>query len=86
MTDLEKQDRENWGFEQRTPRQVILSETANREWLNKYEETYKAEFVKSFLENALKEGYAIQLNENFEVIDIRKVPLPRAIDIPEYVF
>lgn len=84
--DLEREEREERGFEQTTLEQVILSEEAHREWLDKYDKIHKAEFIKGFLENARKEGYAIQLNDDLEVIGIEKIQIPKAIHIPEYIF
>ena len=59
--------------------QVILQEMAHREWLAHYDQIYQEEFIESFLENAKKAGYLVLLNENLEVVEVRRVKTPQSI-------
>ena len=69
----ERKEKKHRG-ELQTPEQEILTEVAHRQWVDQYDQVYKDKFVDGFLENALQEGYAIELNDDMEVINIRKVP------------
>lgn len=86
VEDLEKESKEKTGSQYKTPEQELLSEMAYNEWLREYDEAYSNQFVEKFLDNARKEGYTIQLNEDLEVIKIEKIRMPKAMNIPEYVF
>ncbi len=54
--------------------QQIYRGMALDQWLQDYDEKYREEYVKAFIENARRAGYAVKVNKRLEVTDVRPIP------------
>ncbi len=61
----------------------IDSQLAHRQWMEEYEALYEAEYIKAFLANARAQGYEIRLNDDLEVVDIRRIRRPEPMRFPQ---
>ncbi|MCA9319037.1 hypothetical protein KDA06_05380 [Candidatus Saccharibacteria bacterium] len=59
---------------QLTPDEKIEMRLNQQRDIAVYERNQKLQYVRQFLENARKQGYDITLNENLEVVKVRKIP------------
>lgn len=56
-----------------SPHVEIQSEIADREAQAQYEEMYRREYARQFIENARAGGYEVQLDANFTVLSVKKI-------------
>ena len=52
----------------------ILSETKEQKLIYEYNQRIEKEYIEAFLQNARNEGYEVILNDNLEVIKVKKIP------------
>lgn len=57
-------------------RDRIESRIAQQDYLKDYDGKYKKEFVNQFMNNMEEAGYDVQINDNLEVVRVRKIPRP----------
>ncbi len=57
-----------------SPRNEILMRLADKQALKKMERAYNQEYVRQFIENARKDGVEIQLNQNNEIVSVKRIP------------
>ncbi|MCC7403360.1 MAG: hypothetical protein IT288_03095 [Bdellovibrionales bacterium] len=55
---------------------------ARRKFVNEYDRSLREEYVRQFLENARREGYAIQLNDQLEVVRVQRLPKHNPLNLP----
>jgi hypothetical protein len=55
---------------------------ARRKFVNEYDRSIREEYVRQFLENARREGYAIQLNDQLEVVRVQRLPKHNPLNLP----
>lgn len=65
-----------------TPDQRVNKKLERDEFVRDYDERLQEEYTRQFLENASESGYEVQLNEDLEVIGIRRNKRP-ALRIPQ---
>ena len=59
-----------------SPDHVIQGQIADGEKANEYQQAYREEFAKQFVENARRHGYEVKLNSDYVVISVK--PISRA--------
>lgn len=59
-----------------TPDHVIQAQISDENRRREYEEAYRAEYAKQFVENARRNGYDVRLNEDYVVISVRPIRNP----------
>ncbi|MCB0391704.1 MAG: hypothetical protein KDD58_10440 [Bdellovibrionales bacterium] len=52
----------------------IETHIANERFMKEYNEKYEKEFVKQFVENMNNAGYEVLINDNLQVVRVRKLP------------
>lgn len=65
--------------------QKIYRGLALEQYVKDYDEKYREEYVRAFLENARKAGYIIRLNKKLEIVDIQPANDDRPLRIPQSV-
>ena len=63
--------------------QRINAQLEHKKWMDAYEARYEAEFVNAFLANAREQGYEVELNEQLEVVDIKRIRRPEPMRFPQ---
>lgn len=56
------------------PDQIIQNQIADQERASQYAEEYQAEYARQFVENARLHGYKVELNSNYVVIGVSRIP------------
>lgn len=56
------------------PDHIIQGEIADQQRAREYEEAYKEEYARQFVENARQNGYEITLDQDYTVIRVDKIP------------
>lgn len=65
--------RESEFSRQASPEQTIQALVEKRRFLDQYETEQKLQFVETFVERAKEQGYLVILNEDLEVVKVRKI-------------
>jgi len=63
-------------LEAQSPDHVIQAQLSDADRRREYEETYRAEYARQFVENARRNGYDVVLNDNYVVISVRPIRNP----------
>lgn len=53
-----------------------------RKFIEEYDRAQRIRYVRQFLKNAEEQGYLVQLNDNLEVVQVRKIPTDRLLRLP----
>lgn len=56
-----------------SPEDRIRAELARKKWLYEYDKDYRDEFIKSFQQNALREGYKVEVGPDLVVRKVERV-------------
>ncbi len=56
---------------------------ANRQYVTEYDRMLNSAYTNQFLQNALRDGYAIQLNAQGEVIKVQRIQQPQPLRFPQ---
>lgn len=75
-----KEDEES--FSDISPGDKIQSRLSFKKWEENYDEGYENAYVVEFLEKARASGYKIRLNENLEVISVKKIKRRNSYESP----
>lgn len=54
-----------------------------RQWVREYDQDYKRRYVDAFIENARKGGFAVQLNDDLQVIGVKRIARPEPLRFPQ---
>jgi hypothetical protein len=57
-----------------TPSQQIELDLARKQFMNDYDHKAREQFIQDFLNNARENGFEIQLDENLEVVSVKRNP------------
>lgn len=58
------------------PDRIIRNQIAEQDLAVGYENAYREEYARQFIENARKNGYEVKLNSDYVVISVRKIRTP----------
>ncbi len=61
-------------FQMNNPDQVIQGQLADEQKLEAYKREYQAEYARQFIENARRNGYQVELDDNYVVIRVTPIP------------
>lgn len=67
-----------------SPAEVIQMEVYRKKMQELADQAYKEEYARQFKENALKDGYEIELNDNLDVISVKPLRQPSSSQPSDY--
>lgn len=56
------------------PDEKVNIRLLHRKWLNEYDKRLNKQYVNAFLENARDAGYEVLLNDNLDVVQVKRIP------------
>ena len=63
------------------PDNIIRGQLSDQDTAIEYDEAYRQEYARQFVENARRNGYEVKLNSEYVVISVRKVRIPSSSNL-----